>query len=190
MSEDEKQPEGLAIPPGHVVIVDQRTGERKLYEGVASRLMRFRADHPRAQIIPHIINCDDDVVRMRVEIRIDTLVIAVGHAEEYRADIGINATSALENCETSALGRALAICGYASADSIASADEMVGAEKKAKSLEDAAPGALVLLQNAAPNGTLALQDVWKEIGKDAQLACRKYMPNLKKIAAQRDKANG
>lgn len=189
MTEETKEQEAPAIPPGHVFIVDQRTGERKLYEGVASRLKRFRADHPKAQIIPSIINCDDDVVRMRVEVRIDTIVIAVGHAEEYRADIGINATSALENCETSALGRALAICGYASADTIASADEMVGAEKKAKALEDATPGALVKLQNAAPSGTATLEAVWIDLTKDEKLACKKYMPNLKRIAARVGVAN-
>lgn len=189
MSEEAKglEPELTpGIPPGHVLIVDHRTGERKLYEGVASRLKRFRIDHPKAQIIPNIVHCDDDVVRMRVEIRIETVVTAVGHAEEYRADVGINATSALENCETSALGRALAFMGYASADSIASAEEVAGAEKKAKALEDAAPGALVLLQNAAPSGMSALESVWADLNKDEKMACRKYMPNLKKIAAVKD----
>lgn len=187
--EKAKEPDGPQ--PGHVRLVDQRTGERKDYELVASRLKRFRNDHPiagehKAQIIPSIIHCDDDVVRMRVEIRLDTIVVAVGHGEEYRADTGINAYAALENCETSALGRALAFAGYASADSIASAEEVTGAEKKAKVLDEATPGALVLLQNAAPRGLAALEEAFAEIGKEGRQACRKYMPNLKRIAAKAD----
>lgn len=182
MSEEQTE-----IPDGHFLIVDQKTGTQKVYEGVASRLKRFRIDHPKAGIMPHILHCDEDVVRMRVEIRVDSSVIAVGHAEEYRADIGINATSALENCETSALGRALAIAGYGSADTIASAEEINGANRKTKAIEEATPGALVLLQNAAPGGTKSLEKVWIELGKDEKLACRKYLPNLKRIAAQKDK---
>lgn len=52
--------------------------------------------------------------------------LATGHAEEKRTSSQINKTSALENCETSAIGRALAglgICGseYASANEVENA---------------------------------------------------------------------
>jgi len=46
-----------------------------------------------------------------------------GHAYEIETASGINKTSALENCETSAVGRALAFAGYAGAE-IASANEV------------------------------------------------------------------
>tara|TARA_R110000737_G_scaffold167182_1_gene194036 strand:+ start:324 stop:914 length:591 start_codon:yes stop_codon:yes gene_type:complete len=50
----------------------------------------------------------------------------VGHAEEHRNASNINKTSALENAETSAVGRALAFAGWAG-DEIASADEVAAA---------------------------------------------------------------
>jgi hypothetical protein len=56
----------------------------------------------------------------------DGRTIATGYAEEHRTASQINRTSALENCETSAIGRALANFGlgggeYASADEVANA---------------------------------------------------------------------
>ena len=53
-------------------------------------------------------------------------VVAVGHAEERRDANKINRTSALEVCETSAIGRALASAGYAGSE-FASADEVINA---------------------------------------------------------------
>lgn len=56
-----------------------------------------------------------------------------GHAQELEtSDVKkINHTSALENCETSAVGRALAMAGIGVVDSIASADEMRKVKREA-----------------------------------------------------------
>lgn len=56
-------------------------------------------------------------------------VVATGYAEEERSQRGINSTSALENAETSAIGRALAAAGYAGTE-YASADEVAQAVSK------------------------------------------------------------
>ena len=53
-------------------------------------------------------------------------VIGTGHGEEVRGSSNINKTSALENAETSAIGRALAACGFAGTE-YASADEVANA---------------------------------------------------------------
>ena len=60
-------------------------------------------------------------------------VRATGHAEEVRASSQINKTSALENAETSAIGRALAALGYAGTE-FASADEVAQAITQQKTI--------------------------------------------------------
>lgn len=100
----------------------------KEYKTVAKRVDEFRKDHKTdMSIITSIIVADEKVVVMKAEISDkDGRIIATGFAEEKRTAKGINETSALENCETSAIGRALANFGlgggeYASADEVANA---------------------------------------------------------------------
>lgn len=100
----------------------------KEYKTVAKRVDEFRKDHKTdMSIITRIIVADEKTVVMKAEISDkEGRVIATGFAEEKRTSKGINETSALENCETSAIGRALANFGlggdeYASADEVANA---------------------------------------------------------------------
>mgnify|MGYP000058801041 FL=1 len=74
-------------------------------------------------IISKIQHMDKESVVMQADIFIDDKHVATGHAEEKRTSSKINMTSALENCETSAIGRALAFLGFIS-DGIASAEEV------------------------------------------------------------------
>lgn len=110
------------------------------YKTVAKRVDEFRKEHgAKYAIITELVNMDERNVVMRAEILDDNRnVIATGYAEENRTASQINRTSALENCETSAIGRALANFGlgggeYASADEVANAIQQQDAEKKAKS---------------------------------------------------------
>jgi hypothetical protein len=52
----------------------------------------------------------------RAELYLDDLLLATGWAEETRGEGHVNRTSHFENCETSALGRALANAGFAGSD--------------------------------------------------------------------------
>ena len=97
----------------------------KDYETVAHRLARFRVEHPTAWLESKLVKDDGNVIIFRTAIGFEAgELIATGHAEEVRGSSNINKTSALENCETSAIGRALAAAGYESGGSIASADEV------------------------------------------------------------------
>ena len=97
------------------------------YLTVAYRIKQFRVDHPDWQIHTDIIHMDDDRVVVRAEICDSAgVTVASGHAEEKRSASQINQTSALENCESSAVGRALAFAGYGGSE-IASADEVQNA---------------------------------------------------------------
>ena len=68
-------------------------------------------------------------------------VIATGHAHEERSSSHINKTSYVENCETSAIGRALAMMGIGIDTSIASANEVNDAiaKQEGASLSSSAP---------------------------------------------------
>ena len=175
------------------VSLTNERGQTREYETVASRLHRFRADKPDWSIVTRLIDCDDDVVRMEVEIGWigdDGVlrVLASAHAEEYRTEEGVNATSALENCETSALGRALSFLGYGSPSSIASAEEVQGAKRKTAEISEAKPGALILLQQAAKRGPEALRKVWEgELSKTDRMACRGHLARLKREATNHER---
>lgn len=181
------------VPAGHVAIPNERTGVVKHYETVASRLARFRTEHMNDKIQSTIIECTDEKVMVLVEISYyftdsGWQVISSAHAEEYRCDGEINATSALENCETSALGRALSFAGYGTAETISSAEEVIGAKAKAVVQEQNAPGALILLQNAAKDGMFGLEHAWNTVlSKDDRVACKGYIAKLKREAARVDR---
>ena len=82
-----------------------------------------------------LLETQGDVVRMKAIVELKEMVEGqevasntfTGHAEEVIGSSMINKTSALENAETSAVGRALAFAGFQTDASIASADEVANA---------------------------------------------------------------
>jgi len=97
------------------------------YATVALRIGIFRRNlGTAATISTQLIHHDDKKVIVRAEVFIDNKLVSTGLAEELRAASRINQTSATENAETSAVGRALAMAGLTN-DKIASADEISGA---------------------------------------------------------------
>ena len=97
------------------------------YETVESRLERFWHDHPEGRVFTDLVehNGDQFVIKAFVYFVADSPTpTATGYAEESFTPKGVNQTSALENCETSAIGRALANCGYAAKGKRPSREEM------------------------------------------------------------------
>ena len=102
----------------------------KEYKSVALRVSEFRDSYPIADgwgIETQIFHADETSVIIRAIITDpEGRIVGTGHGEEVRGSSNINRTSALENAETSAIGRALAAVGlagteYASADEVANA---------------------------------------------------------------------
>ena len=97
------------------------------YLTVAYRLTEFRKDHPVEAgwaVTTERIPAQDDLVVFKATVcDPEGRVVATGHAEEKRGSSWINRSSALENCETSAIGRALAAAGFIGSE-FASADEV------------------------------------------------------------------
>jgi len=81
------------------------------YATVEERLAQFWAANPDGRIATELVRMDDHAVLFRVEVyrhRDDQHPTATGYAHEEKAERGVNATSWVEVCETSAVGRALA----------------------------------------------------------------------------------
>ena len=87
------------------------------YEPVASRLARFWEKHPEGRVITKLITFEGDRVIVQADIyvdREDDRPVATDFAEEIRGSSNVNKTSHIENAATSAIGRALADCDFAS----------------------------------------------------------------------------
>ena len=109
---------------------NKKTGEvtTTMYETVAERLTKFHEEHPEKKSVLTEVIQFKEVVVMKAVVKIDEDVF-VGHAMETIGDSFINKSSALENCETSAIGRALASAGYLGSE-FCSADELAIALKQ------------------------------------------------------------
>ena len=103
----------------------------KDYETVADRIVRFYKKYPDGRIITKKENSEQDYFLMKAAVYKsgedlkENLPIATGWADETAGTSLVNKTSPLENCETSAIGRALANAGFSVSKQRASAEEMV-----------------------------------------------------------------
>lgn len=88
------------------------------YEPVSARLDRWlQANASReTRVITELVHYLADVAVFRAELWLDGVQVATGWAEEIRGQGNVNRTSHVENCETSAIGRALANAGMAGSD--------------------------------------------------------------------------
>jgi hypothetical protein len=107
------------------------------YEPVEVRLEKFIKDYPAFRISTEleVVEASRYIVKAYLyKDANDSVAWATGYAEETVTSRGVNQTSALENCETSAIGRALANAGYAPKGKRPSREEMskVVATKVAK----------------------------------------------------------
>lgn len=99
----------------------------KDYKTVAYRVNEFWKEHEEWSMITDIIDNNDNAILMKCTVIDDQNKIrGTGFAEEIKGSSNINKTSAIENCETSAIGRALSCIGlsggeYASANEVTEA---------------------------------------------------------------------
>jgi hypothetical protein len=98
------------------------------YETVESRLEKFWKEFPDGRVSTELEVCEAHRYVVKAYLYrtyLDQVAYSTGFAEEKDSDRGVNATSALENCETSAIGRALANAGFATKGRRPSREEMV-----------------------------------------------------------------
>ena len=117
----------------------------KEYAEVNQRIKAFRIVHPNGSIETNMYSFERDskglgIVTMQTIIKDEEgKVIGTGYAQEKENSSFINGTSYIENCETSAVGRALGMCGFGIDTSVASYEEVVNAienQKKNEKVEE------------------------------------------------------
>jgi hypothetical protein len=147
------------------------------YETVEVRLEKFIKDYPDFRIATELEVCDRDryVVKAYLyKVATESVAWTTGYAEEKVTDRGVNSTSALENCETSAIGRALANAGYAAKGKRPSREEMtkVVAQKPVKpAVQDVVP--------EQDYWTTPVNDYMKVV--DAPVTLEKAMENIASV---------
>jgi len=166
----------------------------KDYVMVTEKIRGFRRICPMGQITTEIISLTDDIVTMKASVIVDGVEVSTGIAQENRNSNMINKTSYIENCQTSAIGRALAFMGIGIDGSISSADELLNAlvsqealkgkisKKEQKILSNLVESAGLDLETAL-NG-MKLEDVTGEIYQDAVTRLNKL------IEARKNEKNG
>lgn len=100
----------------------------KLYVQVADRVAYFNENYEQGSITTELLSKpEDDLIVVKATVRPNFEAperVYTGHSQALRGGDGVNKASALENAETSAVGRALGMMGIGVLEGIASADEI------------------------------------------------------------------
>jgi len=143
------------------------------YVEVNTRIERFYEKYPNGRIMTDLVSWENGVVVMKATVYRDMddpndKPSATGYAYEKEGSSFVNKTSALENCETSAVGRALAILGFEIKKSVASKEEVENAKMNQNKPDE----------QAITSQTVGLlKKTWLEQGYDAKA----LNPQLKKM---------
>lgn len=96
----------------------------KEYAEVNQRIKAFRMVYPEGTIDSEMISNENGICIFRAVVHDGLKLLGTGHAYEKESSTFINKTSYIENCETSAVGRALGMAGFGIDTSVASAEEV------------------------------------------------------------------
>ena len=146
----------------------------KEYADVAQRIKAFRMVYPTGYINTEMLSNENGMCIFRAVCGNDGEILGSGHAYEKESSSYINKTSYIENCETSAVGRALGMAGFGIDTSVCSAEELQNA---------------LLNQNPAPEKKPAPAKKVDALASDEEKKrlteyCRKYEVDMKWIAKE------
>ena len=157
----------------------------KQYKTVAERVSEFRSVYKLEYAIrTEVIDAGQNVQMKASIVDKEGFEVATGFAEEVRGSTNINKTSALENCETSAIGRALAAFGlggteYATANEVTDAiiqQNVMGAKeaamefynKQAKTIRDNWASIVAIKQALSDGDVSYAKECYAELTEDEQ----------------------
>lgn len=143
----------------------------KEYAEVNQRIKAFRMIYPTGTISTDIVNLENGVVIIKATILDENgATLATGTAYEKEDSTFINKTSYIENCETSAVGRALGMAGFGIDTSVASYEEVQNAitqqEAEKKLTKNEADSLLVYMQNKGLSDITITDTLQKKYGVD------------------------
>jgi hypothetical protein len=104
----------------------------KEYVEVSERIKYFREHYEDGSIQTQLLKFENGICLFKAEVYVGEDLISTGHAYEKEGNGFINKDSFIENCETSAVGRALGIMGIGIDTSVRSALEMANASTRDK----------------------------------------------------------
>lgn len=107
----------------------------KKYAQVNQRIKAFRMCYPEGSILTDLVEDKDGrcVIKATVYADYPNRIIGTGTAYELESSGSINRGSYIENCETSAVGRALGMCGFGIDVAVSSAEELNGKQDRFES---------------------------------------------------------
>lgn len=154
----------------------------KEYAEVNQRIKAFRMVYPEGTIDTSIVSCENGVVIFKAVVGNGSTVLGVGTAYEKEGSSFINKTSYIENCETSAVGRALGMAGFGIDTSVASAEEVQNAMLQQDGDQKISKTQISALEDSIKNNMYDVNGIDKEIltkfgyTKVADIKLKDYMP--------------
>lgn len=144
---------------------------KKDYAEVAERVKAFRKLYPDGLIDTEIVKYEDGLIIVKATVfghcdNIPHSHLSTGHAMEREGTSNINRFNALENCETSAVGRALGFLGLTGGGSIASYEEVANAKMKQEGNKLATATEKAGLIASARTKGLNVDEILKAVGFD------------------------
>lgn len=150
---------------------------KKKYAPVNERIKAFRMLYPEGFIRTMMVSNEDGVCVFRAEVGYrtfiapvngglecgDEVILATGTAYEVESSSFINKTSFIENCETSAVGRALGMLGIGIDTSVASAEEVdIAIQKQERIKQKISKESIDLIRQMAKDSGIDLNGILKK----------------------------
>ena len=159
----------------------------KEYAEVNQRIKAFRMLYPEGCIKTELLSNENGVCVFRAEVYAELsakdeedgyedFLLGTGHAYEREDSSFINKTSYIENCETSAVGRALGMCGFGIDTSVCSADELSNAQLQQEANEPVKKSQIKTLTELANKVGSDIGEICKYFNVDAleQMTAAEY----------------
>jgi hypothetical protein len=145
------------------------------YSTVKERLEEFHAKYPNGRIETELLHLDHSdesknrlvVIRAALYVGADNIIIATGIAKEREGTLLVNKTSFVENCETSAIGRALANAGFGVDKERPSREEMVAVERLEQEQQIVLSRITEIAKASDEETKNRIRRIWAEIKSDA-----------------------